>query len=414
MIIGLIGSPSEAKVRHHVGRHHLAHGRVRHRHHRRRAHLLPVSANAPTAELVFDAQSGRVLAVANPNQLVYPASLTKMMTLYLAFRAIEAGRVHLDDTVLISDYAATAPPTKLGLRAGQQVSLDDLIRGSVTESANDAARALAQKLDGDFGGDLLQMLRADLASVQAADAADAIHDPPTAQDAADRAASIGEMHALADSIVADGSEEDFARLMTLQARILGMDDTTFRNASGLPDPAQVTTAPDMAMLAYAIVHLPQRDYSYFSLQHFDFHGADHHNHNLHFLTHYDGADGIKTGYTQGGGFNVVDSARRGDTRLIAIVMGRRSLTDRESDVRTLLDDGFVSDYGATPSVTTSGDSLTVGETLDLPQLTSPVRRSMALISTPASMPASTSPPMVEAETSSAGPSMPAFVRPNLR
>jgi D-alanyl-D-alanine carboxypeptidase len=330
---------------------------------------LPVSANAPNAELVFDAESGRVLAVENPDQQVYPASLTKMMTLYLTFRAIEAGHLHLEDTTQVSDYAATAPPTRLGLREGQQVMVDDLIRGAVTESANDAARALAERLDRDVGRDLLQMLRADLAATEADDAADARDNPPSAQDAADRAAEVASMHAIADSVVADGSERDFARLMTLQARLLGMDDTTYRNASGLPDPEQVTTAPDYAMLAYAIVNLPARYYSYFSLQHFEFGGADHRNHNLHFLTQYDGADGIKTGYTEGGGFNVVDSARHGDTRLVAIVMGRHSLADRETEVKALLDDGFAQDQGATVlPVNNAPDTLSVGQSLDFPDL----------------------------------------------
>ncbi|HVV34639.1 MAG TPA: D-alanyl-D-alanine carboxypeptidase family protein [Vitreimonas sp.] len=366
MMVALPAAPTEARVtRHHAVRHHAVH----HRHHRRRPHLLPVSANAPNAELVFDASTGRVLAVENPDQQVYPASLTKMMTLYLAFRAIEAGRLRLDDMVEVSSHAAAAPPTKLGLREGQTVLVDELIRGAVTESANDAARVLAERLDGSLGHDLLQMLRADLAQQEADDAADAQDNPQSPQDAADRAQEVAYMHTLANTIVADGSEEDFARIMTLQARLLGMDDTTYRNASGLPDMEQVTTAPDYAMLAYAIVNLPARYYSYFSVQHFQFGGADHHNHNLNFLTHYDGADGIKTGYTQSGGFNVVDSARRGGTRLVAIVMGRHSLAAREAEVNTLLDAGFAATHGATVvSVASAPDVLSVGQTLDFPTL----------------------------------------------
>jgi D-alanyl-D-alanine carboxypeptidase len=365
MMVALPPAPSDARATHHVSRHRVVH----HRRHHRRPHLLPVSANAPNAELVFDAASGRVLAVENPDQLVYPASLTKMMTLYLTFRAIEAGRLNLNDTVEVSDHAAMAPPTKLGLRAGQAVLVDDLIRGAVTESANDAARVLAEHLDRAYGRDLLQMLRADLAMQEADDTADARENPPSPQDAIDRAAEVAAMHTLANSIVADGSEEDFARLMTLQARLLGMDDTTYRNASGLPDLEQVTTAPDYAMLAYAIVNLPSRYYSYFSIQHFQFGGSDHRNHNLHFLTQYEGADGIKTGYTQGGGFNVVDSARRGGTRLVAIVMGRRSFAARDAEVKDLLDEGFAQDHGATVlAVTNAPDTLSVGQTLDFPNL----------------------------------------------
>jgi D-alanyl-D-alanine carboxypeptidase len=161
--------------------------------------------------------------------------------------------------------------------------------------------------------------------------------------------------------------------MTLQARLLGMDDTLYRNASGLPDMEQVTTAPDMAMLAYAIVNLPPQYYGYFSIQYFDYAGAPHRNHNLNFLTHYDGADGIKTGYTQSGGFNVVDSAHRGDRRLIAIVMGRQSLATREADVRALLDAGF-SQTGIVTTVSAgNADFLAVGSTLEFPTLPGQVR-----------------------------------------
>ena len=365
----------DARTSRHTARsgHHRVHHR-RHRHHRR--YLLPVSANAPTAEIVFDADSGRVMAIANADQRVYPASLTKMMTLYLTFRALQEGWLHLNDAMPVSAYAASASPTKLGLYPGQLVTVDDLIRGCVTESANDAARTLAENLDARFGRNLQQLLRNDIAAAQADDAADAASDPPSAEDAAERAGEINEMRALASGVMADGSEYDFARLMTLQARLLGMQDTVYRNASGLPDMEQVTTAPDMAMLAYALVHMPVQYYSYFSIQHFDFNGADHRNHNLRFLTSYDGADGIKTGYTQSGGFNVVDTARRGNRRLIAIVMGRQSLATREEDVRTLLDYGFAQTGTVTAvSSTLNEDVLTVGSMLDFPTLqTSGARR----------------------------------------
>src|SRR5690349_21199056 len=192
---------ADARVRHSArAAHHRANHR-RHRHHRR--HLLPVSANAPTAEIVFDADSGRVMAIANADQRVYPASLTKMMTLYLTFRALQEGWLHLNDTMSVSAYAASASPTKLGLVAGQTVSVDDLIRGAVTESANDAARALAENLDARFGRNLQQLLRTDIAAAQAEDAADAITDPPSPEDARDRAGDIAEMQGLAASITAD-------------------------------------------------------------------------------------------------------------------------------------------------------------------------------------------------------------------
>jgi D-alanyl-D-alanine carboxypeptidase len=356
----------DARVSHHTAR--SAHHGRHHRRHHRRSHLLPVSANAPTSEIVFDADSGRVLAIANADQRVYPASLTKMMTLYLTFRALQEGWLHLDDTMQVSAYAASASPTRLGLYAGQSVSVDDLIRGCVTESANDAARVLAENIDARFGRNLQQLLRADLAQAQAEDAGDAASDPPSAEDAADRAGEIADMQALAASVTGDGGEYDFARLMTLQARLLGMQDTVYRNASGLPDMEQVTTAPDMAMLAYAIVNLPARYYSYFSIQYFNYAGRDRRNHNLNFLTSYEGADGIKTGYTQSGGFNVVDSARHGDRRLIAIVMGRQSLATREADVRQLLNSGFAQTGFVTPVSSVSEDVLSVGDTLDFPTL----------------------------------------------
>lgn len=359
----------DARVTRHTARsaHHRVHHR-RHRHHRR--HLLAVSANAPTAEIVFDAESGRVMAIANADQRVYPASLTKMMTLYLTFRALQEGWLHLNDTMSVSAYASSASPTKLGLYPGQLVTVDDLIRGCVTESANDAARVLAENLDARFGRNLQQLLRADIAAQQADDAADAVSDPPSAQEAAERASELNDMHAIASNVMADGSEYDFARLMTLQARVLGMQDTVYRNASGLPDMEQVSTAPDYAMLAYALIHMPIQYYSYFSVQHFDFNGTDHRNHNLNFLTNYEGADGIKTGYTQSGGFNVVDTARRGNRRLVAIVMGRQSRATREEDVRILLDYGFAQTgtVTAVSSVLVEDDTVRVGSTLDFPAL----------------------------------------------
>ena len=362
LILAFGPAASEADARHHRG----AHARKSH-HRRHHVRVLPVSPDAPNAELVIDADSGLVLAVANPEQLVYPASLTKMMTLYLAFRALDEGLVARDDGVAISAHAAAAEPTRLGLLPGQIVRVDDLLRATVTKSANDAARALAEKLDGDLGPRLVALLRADRVALDAGDAAEAAATPPTAQEIADDAAEDTELNALFDSIRADGSEEDFARVMTLQARLLGMDDTEFRNASGLPDPDQVTTAPDMARLAYAVVNLPREDYAYFSLTSFTYNGAEYRNHNLRFLTEYDGADGIKTGYTEGSGFNVVDTARRGDVRLIAIVIGRRSHADREDMVRALLDNCFVA-RGATPAVVAAGDTIAVGSTLDLPSL----------------------------------------------
>jgi D-alanyl-D-alanine carboxypeptidase len=235
------------------------------------------------SSIVVDDASGKVLEESNPDAARFPASLTKLMTLYMAFEALHEHRVTLDQTVPVSANAASMEPSKLGLLPGTALTVEDAIMAIVTKSANDAACALGELLGGD--------------------------------------------------------EERFAQMMTLRARALGMTHSTFRNASGLPDPAQVTTARDLALLAHHLVaDFPDR-YHYFSEPLFVFHHRMIPNHDRMLQT-YPGADGLKTGYTVAAGHNLVTSAVRGGVRLIAVVMGAGSNVERDVHMTALLDNGF--------------------------------------------------------------------------
>ena len=236
------------------------------------------------SSIVIQATDGSVLSAVNPDEPRYPASLTKMMTLYLTFEALRDRRVTLDQLVPVSQHAASMIPSKLGLLPATRITVEQSIEGLVTKSANDAAAALAE-------------------------------------------------------LVAGGDEDRFAQAMTLRARALGMARTTFRNASGLPDPAQVSTARDFAVLARHLVTDFPVQYRYFSIPGFVFHGRMIPNHD-HLLQSYPGADGIKTGYTEASGFNLVTSAVRGDTRLIGVVMGAARSAERDLHMEALLDNGF--------------------------------------------------------------------------
>ena len=235
------------------------------------------------AAIVLDARTGNVLVAANPDETRHPASLTKMMTLYMVFEALRDGRLRLDSRVPFSEEAASRPPSKLGIPAGQSISVEQAILALVTRSANDVAAALGERLG--------------------------------------------------------GSEERFAQMMTLRARALGMTRTTFRNASGLPDIEQVTTARDMATLGRRLFQdFPDR-YHYFGVSHAQLGGVRLRNHNR-MLETYEGVDGIKTGYINASGFNIVTSASRGGQRLIGAVFGGSSWTERDAHMATLLDRGF--------------------------------------------------------------------------
>jgi D-alanyl-D-alanine carboxypeptidase len=233
--------------------------------------------------IMLDAETGQVLSEQNADVLTYPASLTKMMTLYLTFEALNQGRIRLDQPFYVSAGAASRAPSKLALTPGDSVSVHDLILGVVTKSANDAAAVLAEGLA--------------------------------------------------------GSEANFAQYMTAKARQLGMEHTWYHNASGLPDPDQRTTARDVARLALALYHQFPREYRYFSTQEFEFRGMVVHSHN-HLLEWYQGLDGIKTGYVNASGFNLAASAVRDGRRLIGVIMGGRSARSRDAQMASLLDQGF--------------------------------------------------------------------------
>jgi D-alanyl-D-alanine carboxypeptidase len=241
------------------------------------------SALAHYSSIVIDAESGRVIMAHDPDAQNYPASLTKMMTLYLTFQALEHKRLSLDQRFTVSAHAAAQVPSKLGLRPGETITLHDLILAVVTHSANDAAVVIAENIA--------------------------------------------------------GSEPAFAHLMTHEAHRLGMAHTNFANASGLPNTANVTTARDLAMLARALYLDFPREYHYFSTEDFTYHGVTYANHN-HLMNHYDGMDGIKTGYIRASGFNLAASAVRDGHRLIAVVMGGESAHSRDMKMAALLNAAF--------------------------------------------------------------------------
>ncbi|PSM19742.1 D-alanyl-D-alanine carboxypeptidase [Nitratireductor sp. StC3] len=238
------------------------------------------SSSPKYAAIVVDAQDGRVLFARNADSARYPASLTKMMTLYLLFEAMEQGRVSRDTPIPVSAYAASRPPSKLGLKAGQPVPADIAIRALATKSANDVATAVAEFLG--------------------------------------------------------GTEERFAAMMTAKARQLGMVGTVFRNASGLPDSRQRTTARDMAKLGMSLRRRFPAYYPYFSLTSFAYRGKTIRGHNK-VLETVRGADGIKTGYTRASGFNLATSVDRDGRRVVAVVMGEKTARARNAHMAELIE-----------------------------------------------------------------------------
>jgi len=245
--------------------------------------LTPTRAEARYASFVMDADSGEVLHSINADTRNYPASLTKMMTLYMMFEALGEGRLRMDDRIMMSRRAANQPPSKLGLKPGRTLSVRDAVLALTVKSANDVAAAVAEHMA--------------------------------------------------------GTERQFALLMTAKARSLGMRNTTFRNASGLPNRGQMSTARDMATLARALViHFPKL-YGYFSAPKFTFSGQTYKTHNQ-LLTNYEGTDGIKTGYIRASGFNLVASVKRGNRRLIGVVFGARNSKSRNRLMVRLLDKGW--------------------------------------------------------------------------
>ncbi|PIE16507.1 MAG: D-alanyl-D-alanine carboxypeptidase [Rhodobacterales bacterium] len=239
---------------------------------------------APYAAFVIDARDGKVLHARNADTRLHPASLTKMMTLYIAFEAIKHGEISLDTKVKISKNAAAEPSSKLGLKAGQRIKLRYLIRATAVKSANDAATA------------------------------------------------IGEAIA--------GSEAAFARRMNRTAKALGMTRTTFKNMSGLTQAGHLSTARDMTKLGRHLFYDHPEYYNLFSRKTVDAGVKTVTHTNSRFLNSYRGADGIKTGYTRAAGFNLVASARRGNERIIVTVFGGRSVASRNAQVTKLMDLGF--------------------------------------------------------------------------
>jgi D-alanyl-D-alanine carboxypeptidase len=253
---------------------------ARHYRHYVRHHSEAQESYSPQfSSIIVDGNSGATLTSNNPDGSRHPASLTKIMTLYLLFERLDSGKIKLDTEMDVSEHASEQAPTKLGLRPGQTIRVEDAIKGLVTRSANDAAVVIAEAIAGD--------------------------------------------------------EDDFAKLMTRKARALGMSRTTYRNASGLPDDDQVTTARDQSTLGRAIQDRFPRYYRYFSTTAFNYHGHSIANHN-HLLGTVEGVDGIKTGYTRASGFNLVTSMRRGNRHLVGVVMGGRSGGSRDAIMRGLL------------------------------------------------------------------------------
>jgi len=251
---------------------------------------MPADAKIKTASIVIDADTGEVLEASNVDARIYPASLTKMMTLYLMFDDLESGKLHLSDRMPVSKKAANQRPSKLGLGAGQTLSVENALYGMVVKSANDAAMCAGEYMGG-------------------------------------------------------GSEAAFAERMTRKAHELGMSRTTFKNPNGLPNPEQKSTARDLATLGRALVHNHAKEYHYFSARQFTYNGATINGHN-HLLDWYDGADGIKTGYIDASGFNLVSSAKRDGRRLIGVVLGGQSGPARDRLMGKLLDAGFARTPGS--------------------------------------------------------------------
>jgi len=273
----------------------------------------------PLTSIVIDAESGKVLSEDNADLSNHPASLTKMMTLYLVFEALAQGKIRLETQFTVSDYASGQSPTKLGLLPGESITVHDLIFGMITRSANDAAMVAAEGLA--------------------------------------------------------GSDDAFVQRMNAKARQLGMARTFFRNPSGLPDPAQVTTARDLSKLARALYRdFPDR-YAYFATEEFEFRGSIVRNHN-HLMSRFAGMDGIKTGYVNASGFNLAASAVRDGRRLIGVVLGGRTAVTRDDAMAALLNRAFGQGGDPIAALASATDN---AEARSFAQRSSPILRSLAPI-----------------------------------
>lgn len=257
----------------------------------------PLQANPLHASIVVDANTGEVLHESHADAMRYPASLTKMMTLYLLYEAIQQGKVNLDTRMPVSIYAASMPSTNINLRTGDTISVREAIAALVVRSANDVATVVAETLG--------------------------------------------------------TTEANFARMMTDKARVLGMRSTTFRNSSGLPHSEQKTTARDLVILSTRLMKDFPQYYHYFSTQSFTHKGTTYNSHNR-MLRNARGVDGLKTGFIRASGFNIATSAKRGDRRVIAVVMGGQTAAARDQYMSHLLDYSF--NQGITPFMANNSNS----------------------------------------------------------
>lgn len=274
LILGTVSSPAEARHRHHShARHHISH----------RSHARHVAHHGgyspPFSDIVVDAKSGRILSGVNIDAPRHPASLTKVMTLYLLFEQLAKGKLTLQTELPVSRHAAAQAPTKLGLPAGSHLPVEAAIKSIVTQSANDMAVVIAEKLG--------------------------------------------------------GTEAHFAEMMTAKAHQLGMMHTNYADASGLPNPRQISTARDLAILGRAIQESFPQYYHYFSIRHYSYAGRNMHNHN-HMLNYVDGMDGIKTGFTNASGFNLLTSVHRDGRRIVSVVLGGTSWRGRDAIMAKLI------------------------------------------------------------------------------
>ena len=241
------------------------------------------TAQASTSSIIIDAENGDVLSSKGADTLRYPASLTKVMTLYITFNALKKGIITMNDELKVSRRAANMAPSRLGLRAGQKIKVETCIKALIVKSANDCASVLAENLG--------------------------------------------------------YTEANFAKAMTQIAKALGMKNTTFKNANGLPNRAQKTTARDMALLAAAMYHHFPQYYQLFSLKKFSYNNLTFYTHN-HLLRSFDGADGMKTGFTNAAGYNIITSAHRNGKRVIAVTMGHNTAKERDQYIAKMMDKGL--------------------------------------------------------------------------
>jgi D-alanyl-D-alanine carboxypeptidase len=324
-----------AKPRAHAAAHRVGHGGNYH---------------PPYAALVVDDNSGQVMHEVNADEPRHPASLTKIMTLYLLFEQLEYGNLKLDTPLPVSGHAAVQPPTRLGLRPDQTIRVEDAIKGLVTKSANDAAAVVAEAIA--------------------------------------------------------GTEEEFAQRMTRKARALGMGGTTYVNASGLPADEQITTARDQITLGRAIqMRFPQY-YAYFATPFFIYRGRAMNNHN-NLLRTVAGVDGIKTGYTEASGYNLVASVRRNNRHLVCVVLGGTSNGARDARMRRLIEDYIpraATEHTAPMIVEKNPDAEPAALSLS-------ATRSMTPLPQPAVAPDPPSVPLPTAQTKSVAPEQPAVASP---